>query len=153
MSHSSPVKWMRLVGTAGSAPHTYQDLGPRPLRGFLRRELQAVQREHSLDACKIKMVSAENFEVAELISQAQFMVRLELVSMAGSADTLKVLATVWIASFQSSYEPRRHNVVHMAAYSNLLEIYSTRLHLALPAQRRCPPFPPSFPRWLSPWPL
>ncbi len=72
--------------------------GEPPLRGFLRRELQAVQRQRSLDARKIKMVGAKNLEVAELIAQAQLVVRLELVAMAGSADTLKVFATVWIAS-------------------------------------------------------
>ena len=32
-------------------------------------ELQAIQRQGPLDACKIKMVSAENFEVTELIAQ------------------------------------------------------------------------------------
>ena len=115
---------MILVGAAGSTPHTYQDAGRRSLRGFLRRELQAVQRQRALDPSKIKMVGAKNLQVTKLIAQAQLVVRLELVAMAGSADTLKVFAAVWIASLQSPDEPRRHNVVHMAADSSLLEIYS-----------------------------
>ena len=81
----------------------------------------------------IKMMLAKVLEVAQLIAQAELVVCLELVAMAGAADTLKVLATVWIASLQSSDEPRRHDVVHMAADTSLLEIHSTSLHLALPA--------------------
>jgi hypothetical protein len=79
------------------------------------------------------MVGAKNLQITKFITQAELVVRLELVAMAGSADTLKVFATVWIASLQSPDEPRRHNVVHMTADPNLFEIHSTRLHLALPA--------------------
>ncbi len=50
--------------------------------------------------CKIKMVSAKNLEVAELVAQAQFVVGPELVSMAGSADALKVFTAIW--DFQPS---------------------------------------------------
>lgn len=78
-------------------------------------------------------MGAKNLQVTKFIAQAKFVISLELAAMAGSADTLKVLAAVWIASLQSPDEPRRHNVVHMAAYSSLLEIHSTTLHLALPA--------------------
>jgi hypothetical protein len=59
-------------------------------------------------------------------------IRLKFAAMAGSADALKILATVWIASLQSPNEPRRHDVVHMTAYSSLLEIYAARLYLAVP---------------------
>jgi hypothetical protein len=86
-----------------------------------------------LDSSKIKMVGAKNLQVAEFIPQTQLVIGLELATMAAPADTLKVFATVWITSSQSPDEPRRHNVVHMAADANLLEIHSTRLHLALPA--------------------
>ncbi len=79
------------------------------------------------------MVGAKNLQVTQLISQADFVVSLELATMAGSVDTLKVFAAIWTSSLQASIQPRRHNVVHMAAYSNLLEIYPARLHLALPA--------------------
>jgi hypothetical protein len=44
------------------------------------------------------MVGAKNLHVAQFIAQAQLVVSLQLVAMAGSADTLKVFATVWIAS-------------------------------------------------------
>jgi hypothetical protein len=68
-------------------------------------------------------MGAKNLQITKLIAQAKFVVGLELAAMAGTADTLKVFPTVWIASLQSPDEPRRHDVVHMAAYSNLLEIY------------------------------
>jgi hypothetical protein len=77
------------------------------------------------------MVGAENFQVTKLIAQAKLVVSLELATMAGSANTLKVFPTVWIASLQSPDEPRWHNVVHMAPDSNLLEIDATRFHFAL----------------------
>jgi len=80
-------------------------------------------RDSALVARKIEVVGSENFEVPKLVSQTQFMVCLQLAAMAGSADTLKVFATVWIASLQSPDEPRRHNVVRMATYSRLLEVY------------------------------
>jgi hypothetical protein len=57
------------------------------------------------------MVSAKDLEVADLIPQAQFMVSLKFVPMAGSADALKVFPAVWIACPQSSDEPCWHNVV------------------------------------------
>jgi hypothetical protein len=63
-----------------------------------RLPLETVNRQCPLNACQIKIVCAQNFQVAELIAQAQFVVRLELAAMAGSADTLKVFPAVWIAS-------------------------------------------------------
>jgi hypothetical protein len=48
---------------------------------------------------KIKMVGAKNLQVAELVPQTKFVIGLELVTMAGSADTLKVFPAIWIASF------------------------------------------------------
>ena len=68
------------------------------------------------------MVGAKDLQVTKLIPQAELVISLELATMAGSADTLKVFPPVWIASLQSPDEPRRHDVVHMAAYSSLLEI-------------------------------
>lgn len=44
------------------------------------------------------MVGAKNLDVAQFIAQAQLMVRVELVAMAGSADALNIFAAVWIAS-------------------------------------------------------
>ena len=99
------------------------------------------------------MVGAKNLQVAKLITQAELVVGLELAAMTGSADTLKVFATVWIASLQSPDEPRRHNVVHMAAYSSLLEIHSTRFHFALSTECSGPTFPPSLPGRSRPRPL
>ena len=43
------------------------------------------------------MVGAKNFHVTKPIAQAQLVVGLELVAMAGVANTLKVFAAVWIA--------------------------------------------------------
>src|SRR5437899_72513 len=74
------------------------------------------------------------------------MVGLQFVSVAGRADTLKVFRAVWIASLQSPDEPCRHNVVHMALDSCLLEIHSARLYFALSPQGWCPQTPPSFPQ-------
>jgi len=54
--------------------------------------------------------------------------------MAGCADALKIFATVWITGIQSPDEPRRHDVIHMAPDSCLLEIHSARLNLALTPQ-------------------
>ncbi len=98
-------------------------------------DLQPVQTQRPFDASKIKIVGAKDFKVSQLIPQAQLMVCLELVPMAGPADTLKVFPAVWIASLQSPNQSRRHDVVHMAPDSCLLEIYSTGLHLALPTKR------------------
>ncbi len=73
--------------------------------------------------------------------------------MAGSADALKVFPAVWITGIQSPDEPRRHNVVHMAPDSSLLEIHSARFNLTLLPQSRHPPIPPSLPQWAAPRPL
>jgi hypothetical protein len=44
------------------------------------------------------MVGAKNLQVAEFIPQTQLVVGLEFAAMAGTADTLKVLAAVGIAN-------------------------------------------------------
>lgn len=41
-------------------------------------------------------MGAKSLQVAQLIAQAKLVVGLKLVTMAGSADALKVFATVWI---------------------------------------------------------
>jgi hypothetical protein len=82
------------------------------------------------------MVGVQNLEITQLIPHAQFVVSLELVSMAGPADTLKVLPAVWITGIQSADEPCRHDVVHMAACSSLLEVYSAGRYFTISAQRR-----------------
>jgi hypothetical protein len=81
-------------------------------------------------------VGAKNFQVPKLIAHAKLVVSLELVPVAGSADTLKVFPAVWITSIQSPDEPCRHNVVHMAACSSLLEVYSAGHYFTISAQRR-----------------
>src|SRR5882724_3084990 len=73
--------------------------------------------------------------------------------MASGADTLKVFSAVWITGFQSSDQPRRNDVVHMAPDSCLLEIHSAGLHLTLPSQSWSPPIPPSLPQGPGPRPL
>jgi len=78
------------------------------------------------------MVGAKNLQITKLIPQTQLVVGLQLVSMADPADALKVFATVWIAGLQSPDKPRRHNVVHMAADTSLLELHSAGLYLAVP---------------------
>ena len=57
------------------------------------------------------MVGAKDFQVAELIPQAQLVVSLKLVPMAGPADALKVLTPIRIASLQSLDKPCRYDVV------------------------------------------
>jgi hypothetical protein len=42
------------------------------------------------------MVLPENLQIAELVPQAQLMVRLELIAMVGSADALQILPAVRI---------------------------------------------------------
>jgi hypothetical protein len=39
---------------------------------------------------------AQDFEVSQPVAQAQFVVCLELKAMAGSADTLEILSSIWI---------------------------------------------------------
>jgi hypothetical protein len=96
-------------------------------------ELETIEGKCPLDARQIKMVSPKNLKVPQLIAQAKFVISLQLVSVARPADTLKILATVGIANFQTSNEPGWHDVIHMAPDPSLFEIHSTRLHLALPA--------------------
>src|SRR5258708_35554782 len=79
--------------------------------------------------------------------------RPELVPMAGRADTLKGFSWVWIAGIQSPNKPRRHDVIHMAPDSCLLEIHSARFDLTLLPQSQHPPIPPSLPQWAAPRPL
>ena len=43
------------------------------------------------------MVGPKNLKVTKVISQAQFMVHLELAAIAGPANALKVFAAIWIA--------------------------------------------------------
>jgi hypothetical protein len=65
---------------------------------FLRQELQTIDGKCAFDARKIKVVGAKNLEIAQLIAQAELVVRLQLVAMAGATDTLKVFPAVWIAN-------------------------------------------------------
>src|SRR6266568_3400577 len=88
------------------------------------------------------MMGPKNFAIADLIPQAQLVVGLELVAMAGPADTLKVFAPVRIASLQAPDEPRRHDVVHMAGHTFQPEVRTAGFHLAIPAERQDSiPFP------------
>jgi hypothetical protein len=88
-------------------------------------DLQSVQLERSLDAFHIEMVLAKNLEIAELIAHAEFVISLELVPVAGSADTLEIFLAIWIAGPQSSDEPCWYDVVHVAPNTALFEIHST----------------------------
>jgi len=99
------------------------------------------------------MVGAKNFEIAQLIAQAQLVISLQLAAVTGSADALKVFATVWTASLESSDQLRWHDVVHMAANSSLLEIHPARLDLTFPTQGSRPMFAPSLPGRSGPGPL
>src|SRR5712692_5050302 len=92
------------------------------------------------------MVGPKKLQIAKFVAHAQFVVSLELVPVAGSADTLKVFPAVWIPCPQSPDEPRRHDVVHMAACSSLLEIYSAGHYFTISAQRRDAVILPTVPR-------
>jgi hypothetical protein len=70
----------------------------RKMVGPVGIELETIEGKCPLDARQIKMVGSKNLEVSQLIAQAKFVVSLKFAAMAGSADTLKILATVWIAS-------------------------------------------------------
>ena len=103
------------------------------LRRF-RPSSETVNGQCSANAQQIKIVGAQNFQVPKLVAQAQLVVSLELAAMAGATDALKVFAAVGIPSSEFPDEPRRHNVVHMAVDTSLLEIHSAGLYLALPTQ-------------------
>jgi hypothetical protein len=92
-------------------------------------------------------VGAKNFQIPKLIPHAQLVVSLEFVAMTGPTDTLKVFAAVWITGIQSPDEPRRHDMVHMAACSSLLEVYSAGHYFTISAQRRDAVIPPTVSRW------
>jgi len=62
------------------------------------QELQPVEGERPFDPRHVKAVCPEDFEVTKSVAEAQFVVRLELVAVAGPADALKVLAAVRVAS-------------------------------------------------------
>jgi len=71
----------------------------RKLVGGVGIELETIEGKCPLYSRQIKIVGAKNFEVAQLIPQTQLVISLELATMAGPADTLKVFAAVWITSF------------------------------------------------------
>src|ERR1700687_4142332 len=81
------------------------------------------------------------------------MVGLEFVTMAGTTDALNVFSAVGTPSSDFPDEPRRHNVVHMTVDTSLLELNSTRLHLALPTKCSRTTFSPSLPGWSRSRPL
>jgi hypothetical protein len=81
------------------------------------------------------------------------MIGLEFVTVARSADALKVFATVWITGVQSPDEPRWHNVVYVAPDCRLLEIHSTGFHLTHSAYGNNSMLLPSVPRRVWPWPF
>jgi len=60
--------------------------------------LETVNRQCPLDALQIEMVRAKNLQVTKPIPQTQFVVCLELATMADPAYTLKILAAIRIAS-------------------------------------------------------
>jgi len=91
------------------------------------------------------MVGAQNLQVPQLITHAQLVVGLKLVSMAGAADTLKVLAAVWIPCPQSPDKPCWHNVIHMPPRSSLPKIHAAQLDFAYSAESRDTVTPPAVP--------
>ena len=64
--------------------------------GRYSEKLHTIQGECPLGASKIKMVGAQNLQVAQLVPHAQLVVCLKLVTVAGPANALKVFAAVWI---------------------------------------------------------
>jgi hypothetical protein len=92
--------------------------------------LQPVDCKGPLNPSKIKIVGAKYLQVAQLVAQAKFVIRLQLVPVAGSADALKVLTAIWIAGPQSPDEPCRHDMVYMASKAGLFEIHAAGLHFA-----------------------
>jgi hypothetical protein len=94
-------------------------------------ELQPIKSEGTLDACTIKMVDPKNLNVTKLVAQAQLVVSLEFVAVAGTADALKVFPPVWIAQAQTPDQPRRDDVIDMAPHSGMAEICPARLDFAL----------------------
>ena len=64
------------------------------------------------------------------------MVSLELVAVAGAADTLEVLSPIWIPCPQLADQPCWHYVIHMPLPSGLLEIQSARFDFRISVQSR-----------------
>src|SRR5579863_1954590 len=126
------------------------DLAPRL---SCSEDLQTVDGECPLDPGKIEIVAAKNRQVAQLVAQAEFVIGLKLVAVAGPADALKIFAQVGVSCFEPPDEPRGYNVVHMATDVSLLEVYSTGSNLAVPAQGWNSLSPPISTRWAHSRPL
>lgn len=63
---------------------------------WILSELQSVGRKGPLGPSNIEVMTAEYFEVSQFVAQAQLVVGLKLVPVAGSADALKVLTAIRI---------------------------------------------------------
>src|SRR5258708_27846386 len=99
------------------------------------------------------MVGAQNLQVPQLIPHSQLVVCLKLVTVAGSADTLKVFPAIWIPCTQSPNESFRNNVVHVETGLGLLEIYFAKLHFASSSKCRDSMIAPTPARWALARPL
>src|SRR6266403_45237 len=91
------------------------------------------------------MVGAQNLQVTQLISHAQLVVCLKLVTVAGAADTLKVFPSVWIPCPQLTDKPCWHDMIHMPPRSSLPKIHAAQLDFAYSAESRDAVTPPAVP--------
>jgi hypothetical protein len=67
---------------------------------WLRRELASIEGQRPLCAGHVKAVGTKNFKIAELIAQAQLVIGLKLVAVAGPAQALKVFNTIRISELE-----------------------------------------------------
>ncbi|HKW77076.1 MAG TPA: hypothetical protein VJN64_16205 [Terriglobales bacterium] len=76
---------------------------------------------------------AKNFQVPQPIAHAEFVIGLQLVTMASPADTFQVFPAVRIPGSEFPDKPSRHNVVYMPARAGFAESYAAGHHFTISA--------------------
>ena len=86
------------------------------------KPLYPIQDKSPFDAVHVEMVLAKDLEIPEFVAQAQPVVCLQFVAVAGSADGVEVLTTVWIPFPQLPDESCRHEMANMAWFEIPVEL-------------------------------
>jgi hypothetical protein len=92
----------------------------------------AVEFQGPFDPLQVEVVVAKHLHIGKPVSKAQLVVSLELVPVAGSAETLKIFPAIRIAELQPTNQPRWHDVVHVTAHTVQLEVRSAGFDFAVP---------------------
>jgi len=96
---------------------------PRPYQRYflftlpLDAALHPIQLQRPFDSFHIEVVLTKDLQIPKLISQAQLVVRLELVAVTGPTDALQIFPAVRIPCSQLPDKPSRNDVIDMATYS------------------------------------